>query len=202
MAQKMEQAAEADHHTSARDKVRRCFIDKMAEAGMRFQHRTSAEDQRRKLDQMADDLAHMSEDNLNRLFVCLRSKGAGSRGDFWPPRVTILKYAEDAQPRPTEEIRGLQSWFISQAGRDAATVPGRLVAEFDFWTSHKHPPMSADQKRMVASYAGRDAARADRLDERRARGALEVGADQLWLDQYRAKEAKLIGWVSEREVAA
>ena len=55
-----------------RARVRRLFIDPLVKEGMRFKHHTSAEDQRRKLDQMADDLGYLSDESLRVMAACMR----------------------------------------------------------------------------------------------------------------------------------
>lgn len=174
-----------------RDRVRRLFIDPLQADGLRFKHGTPPEDQRRKLDQMADDLSYLSDDKLRVLRVCMRSKGEGAKGVFWPSRVSILKFAEAAQPRPLVELPGFHSWFASAAGHAAAAVPGRLLAEYQFWTKHKHPPFDDQHKRLVTTRAREIAERFVLLAEREGRGALSDPADIAWLSNARHREAML-----------
>lgn len=187
---------------SKRDRVRRLLIDPLKRDGMRYKADVSKEDQRKRLDQMADDVAHMSDQNLIRLFLCLRTKGEGSSKCFWPSRVTVLAYAEVAQPRPLADDPRLRSWFASQAGRAAASVPGRLLAEFEFWTSHKHPPFSPAHQRLIAPRADEIARRADRISEREGRGAMVNSDDAAWMDRYRVTLSMLQGWINESGQAA
>lgn len=183
-----------------RDRIRRLFIDPLKADGMRFAHGTPEPDQRRKLDQMADDLGYMTDEKLMALRACMRSKGEGSKGVFWPSRVSINRFAEAAQPRPLIEMPGLLSWFVSAAGQEAKRVPGRLVAEFQFFTKHKHPPFNDQYKRLVAGRARDLAHRFERLVEREARGALSDEGDRHWLARYRETEAMVLGWIEEKAV--
>ncbi|MDF3413271.1 hypothetical protein HKX54_02290 [Sulfitobacter sp. M57] len=185
-----------------RDRVRRLFIAPLAAEGMRFERGTSEEVQVKRLNQMADDLTHLSDVELGRLRLCMRSKGDGTKKTFWPGRVSILGFAESVHPRPIADLPRLKDWFISAAGREAALVEGRLVAEFEFWTRHKHPPYAETHKRLVASRASEIGPKAARLVERRGRGALSDPGDIHWLARFEETEAMLRGWLAESGGAA
>ena len=83
-----------------RDRVRRLLIEPLTRDGMRFPREVSDEVQRKRLDQMADDLGHMSDANLVRLRLCLRSKGGGSAKCFWPGRVTDRRLCRGCPAAP------------------------------------------------------------------------------------------------------
>ena len=180
-----------------RDRVRRLLIDPLSRDGMRFPKAMPEEVQRKKLDQMADDFAHMTDANLGRLMLCLRTKGGGSQKDFWPSRITQLGYAQVAQPRPLEDDPKLKSWFVSAAGRAAAAVPGRLIAEFQFFKRHHHPPYLAEHKRLVASQAGELAHRLELIADREQRGIPLSPDDAAWVVRYRQTQEMLVGWIDE-----
>lgn len=196
-AQALQDAAE-----TARDRVRRLFIAPLAEDGMRFRSGTPEDVQRKRLDRMADDLAYMSDDALRLLKICMRTKGEGSNGVFWPTRVSILKFANAAQPRPIEDIPGFRSWFASAAGAEAAAVPGRLVAEYAFFCRHLHPPYDDAHKAAVASQAAQLSERAMRLEERAGRGVALSPDDSSWLSRYRARDAMMRRWIDRKGDAA
>lgn len=173
-----------------RDRVRRLFIEPMLELGFRFKNRTPEQDQRKRLDAMADDLGYLTDENLQRVFATLRSKGEGSSRCFWPTRATMIAYAQIAQPRPVEEIPGLASWFGSVAGREAL-AEGRLVAEYRFWIRSHRPPMHEVEKRRVAEAGRQDASRAELLREKAQRMDLDQ-QDQGWLDAFERHHAAAI----------
>jgi hypothetical protein len=181
---------------TGRDRVRRLFTSKMTDSGMRFRKAVSADDQRRKLDQFADDLAYMTDKGLTALASCMRTKGEGSARDFWPSRVSILGFAEAFEPRPIEELPGLVGWFVSKAGRAASDVPGRLVAEYSFWRKNKHPPLNDQQRNAIRVHAADLVSRFDRVADRERRGVLADAADIDWLRRFRAAELMLTGWVN------
>jgi hypothetical protein len=180
-----------------RDRVRRLLIDKLKSDGMRFERGTPVEDQRRRLDRMADDLSYMADERLGWLRDCLKTKGEGSRRNFWPCRITVLGYAEQAQPRPLEDWPGLKGWFVSAAGQAAIATPGRLLAEFKFWTKYKRPPSKPYELEAVAREARQIADRRDRLVSRRDRNVLTDEEDIRWLGVVEQREAQLVGWVRE-----
>ena len=180
-----------------RDRVRRLLIDKLKADGMRFERGTSVEDQQRRLDRMADDLSYMADERLGWLRDCLRTKGEGSKRNFWPSRVTVLAYAELAQSRPLEDLPGLKSWFISAAGHDAIKVPGRLLAEFKFWKAHKRPPLNPFEQAAISKEAERIVRRRETLTDRKRSQTLRDAEDIRWLTVVEKTEAQLIGWVRE-----
>lgn len=185
-----------------RARVRRLFIEPLVRDGMRFKHGTSDEDQRRRLDQMADDLGYLSDDSLSVLAACMVSKGEGSNRVFWPSRVSILSFAEAREPRPMEDVPGLRSWFISAAGRTAAGIPGRLIAEFSFWKRHKRPPLGDREWEAVNRNAAGFSRRVELIRDRMARGVRVDEVDAQWLGRYEQTEAMLRAWLAETGDAA
>lgn len=175
---------------SARGRVRRVLIEPMIGMGFRHPGKVSPEDGQRKLDQIADDLAHLTADQLATLRDCLRSKGEGSRRVFWPARATVLAFAEVLAPRPLEHMPRLVAWFRSAAGADALAA-GRHVAEWLHWERRKAPPLHDMQKRAVAQAAQEMSGRAERLRERRDRGAVLLAQDAEWLRWYEALDARV-----------
>jgi hypothetical protein len=170
-----------------RDRVRRLFINPMIELGFRFPHRTPEDTVRKRLDRMADDLGYLTDENLRRVQVSMRDKGEGSARCFWPPRATIIAYAQVAQPRPIEDLPELAGWFGSVAGR-AALTEGRLVAEYRFWLPKHRPPLSDQEKRRVAELARQDEERVMRIRDRATRMAIDAD-DQSFLGAYEADHA-------------
>lgn len=182
---------------ASRARVRRLFIEPLVRDGMRFKHGTSADDQRRKLDQMADDLGYLSDASLSVLAACMVSKGEGAARVFWPSRVSIMSFAEAREPRPLEDVPGLRSWFISAAGRTAAGIPGRLIAEFSFWKRHKRPPLGDREWDAVNRNAADFARRVELIRDRMARGVRVDEVDAQWLERYEQTEDMLRGWLED-----
>ncbi len=190
------------HQEGNRARVRRLFIEPLTRDGMRFKHGTPTEEQRRRLDQMADDLGYLSDESLAVLAACMVSKGEGVNRVFWPSRVSILGFAEAREPRPLEEVPGLRSWFISAAGRTAAGIPGRLVAEFGFWKRRKRPPLGDREWDAVNRNAADYARRVELTRDRLARGVQVDATDTSWLAHYEQTEATLLGWIAKAGDAA
>lgn len=190
-------AATGPAQETKRDRVRRLLIDPLTHDGMRFKRGTPPHEERRRLDQMADDLAYLTDENLNRLRLCLRTKGEGGSRNFWPCRITILSFAEFAQPRALAEVPGLKSWFVSEAGKQAAAEPGRLLAEFQFWTARKRPPMNASEVQQIGARARGNADRLRLYSERLGRDVPLTESEAQWLDWATKTEAMLRRWMAE-----
>lgn len=180
-----------------RARVRRLFIDPLVKDGMRFKHHTSADDQRRKLDQMADDLGYLSDESLRVMAACMRTKGEGTNKVFWPSRISILGFAEARERMPLEDVPGLRSWFVSAAGRQAASVPGRLIAEYVFWKGHKRPPLGDREWAGVHEKAAGYARRVELVEDRIARKVLVTSEERNWLRRYHETEGMLRGWLRD-----
>jgi hypothetical protein len=198
----MTQATETTKPETNRDRVRRLLIAPLQRDGMRFPKDVSDDVQRKRLDQVADDLAHMSDHNLGRLMLCLRTKGDGSAKCFWPGRVTIIGYAEAAQPRPIADNPRLRSWFASAAGARAAGEPGRLVAEFEFFERHKHPPFAPQHQSRIKERAANLAHRVERIADREGRGAALSPEDAAWIVHYRKRLGMITSWLDDADGAA
>lgn len=182
-----------------RARVRRLFIDPLVKDGMRFRHHTSDEEQRRKLDQMADDLGYLADESLRVLAACMRTKGEGTNKVFWPTRISLLGFADARERMPLQDVPGLRSWFVSAAGHEAAAVPGRLIAEYVFWKDHKRPPLSDREWAGINARAADYARRIELAEDRLARGVPVNREDRNWLGRYRETEAMLRGWLAGEE---
>ncbi|QPM89368.1 hypothetical protein [Pseudooceanicola algae] len=167
-----------------RGRVRRLLLTPLAEMGFRWKKGVSPEDGQRRLDRVADDLAYLTDGNLDRLFLSLQDKGEGSARCFWPVHATFVAYAQLAQPRPLEEMPGLASWFASKAGQ-RAQAEDCLVAHLRFWMAKRRPPMNDAEHRRVAERASEMRDRVIRLQDKIDRGWLISEADEAWLDAYR-----------------
>lgn len=199
----MTEASTSDQTTETkRDRVRRLLIQPLADIGFRHRRGVSDADGRAFLDQLADDLAYLTDLNLQRLEEAMRSKGEGSARSFWPPRAAFLALAQVAQPRPLVEMPALASWFASEAGR-RALEHGRLVAELRFWRRKHRPPLNDVERRRIAEDARDGQARVDRIRERLARGVLVDQPERAYLDAYDADEHRALELVRcHREDAA
>lgn len=126
-----------------RGRVREMLIDPLVRSGMCFRRDVGADEARRKLDDLADQLAYMADAPLRALADSLRTKGEGSHRKFWPERITVLGLAEEFQRREIEELPGLVSWFGSIEG-PRARDNGTLVPTFLFLREFKRPPVKGD----------------------------------------------------------
>lgn len=172
-----------------RDRVRRLLIVPLAEDGMRFRHGTPADKQKQMLDRLADDLSYMSDAGLLALREWMRSHGDGASKSFWPVPVAVITTAESFEPRPLEELPALRRWFASAAGR-AALDGNRLVAEYEFWRKFKRPPVQPRDRDAVARRAAEWLSKAERIEDRLARGLAPLHDDADWLEWYLSTTAR------------
>ena len=169
-----------------RGRVRRLLIAPLEERGMRFKHGTPVDRQKRFIAGLCDDLSYLSDNSLALLVAWAKVNGQGSAKCFWPERIAFLQLAHTYEPRALKDVRGVTSWFSGQAGREAAAVPGRLVAEYRFWRKWLKPPVFDKEKQFVAAKAKEWLQHAERAREFRSGGR---SYDQEFLDAYEADEA-------------
>lgn len=193
-----DQAPDRTPGESNRDRVRRVLIRPLAEAGMRFPHRTDADSAQRKLDRICDEMAHVSDQTLGLLREWAKANGQGSARCFWPGLVSFIGLAQTIEPRPMEELPVLARWFGSRAG-PAARAEGRLVAEFVWIEKHRCPPQNAHQRNMVAETADRWRRRVELATDRLARGVDPGPGERTFLDWYRSIEARAEALIAEGE---
>lgn len=179
-----------------RGRVRRILIDPLVRDGMRFRRDVDEAAQGRFLDRIADDVAYMSDRGLAALRVWVGSHGEGSARAFWPGVVTIISTAEAFEPRPLEELPALVRWFASAAGSEAL-LADRLVAEYEFWRRFKRPPAQSNDRQRVSERAAEWSARAERIEDRMARGLTPLHDDGAWLSWYRRTEDKARALLAE-----
>ena len=193
---------------TARGRVRRLLIEPAQELGMRFRKGTSIEEQRRRIEQICDGVAYLTDEALAALVDWLLAHGDGTDRSFWPPLIGIISTAEAYQPRPLEEVPGVASWFGSIEG-PRALADGCLVAEFLWWQKYKRPPLSKMDRQRIVSRAEGLGREVELTQDKLARG-VEPGADaREKLRWYRELEARAKALVqagiakrAEREDAA
>ncbi|MHA7870636.1 MAG: hypothetical protein ACX93U_24475 [Salipiger thiooxidans] len=178
-----------------RDRVRRLLIDPLTEHGFRKLSTVSAERHAKFLTDLADELSHMHDDNLESLRAALRYRGEGKDRRGWPCMATIMPLAEAAQPRPLEEVPALARWFRSAAGVEAYREK-RLLAEFRFWEQFKKPPLKDGEKRMVREKA-RELDSEYRVRTDRERRGVASDDDLQWLAWHRKEEARAMALLPE-----
>lgn len=186
---------------TGRGRVRRMLLDPMADMGFRHRRGTDPDKARDALDRIADDLAYMSDTGLARMLDCLRTKGEGADRNFWPSRATILGYAEFAERRPLEELPNLLSWFASAAGREALNA-GRHVAEYEYWTARKAPPLGPADRARVAQVAGDYARRLELARDRIARGVPIHDDEAAFVTWYEARDAHVRDLIARHRAVA
>lgn len=186
---------------SKRARVRRILIAPLQDQGMRFKKGTVEAVKRKRLDRMADDLGYMSDDALIVLRRCLLRNGEGAQKCFWPDRVSYLGYAHAFQYRCIDDDPAMLGWFASAAGGKAASVPGRAVAEYQFWCKHWHPPFDVRHKAAVERRAAQNLERLAYCTGREVEGRLSDPDDVAWLKNYRAMSVKVEGWIAAKVAA-
>ena len=169
-----------------RGRVRRLLIEPMRALGFRRPGKWRAAAWEQELVKIADDLAYLSNQNLDVLFGMLRSKGQGAARNEWPARATILGLAQVVQPRPVEEMPNLVSWFRSAAG-PRAEAAGELVEEFRFFEARHRPPLNDGERRVISERAFENRRRLQIIAERSA----PTVEDRAWRAAYMQDEARV-----------
>lgn len=186
-----------DQTETKRARVRRILLDPL---GFRFRKGGDPEKGKRTLNRIADDLAYMADDRLAALRDMLATKGQGSDRNFWPDHATFIAFAEVVEPRPIEELPALLSWFGSVEG-PAALAAGVLVETWQFIGRRKKPPVTPQERTMVAEAAAMNARRLTIIAERREAGWTISDEDRDWERRYLACRAHCEGIVARERAA-
>ena len=162
-----------------RDRVRRLLIDPLTAWGFRKPGNVTEAKHAKFLVDLADGLAYLSDDQLVTLREFLKTKGEGKDRRGWPRMATITPLAEAVAPRPLEEIPVIASWFGSARGPQAL-AEGTLVAEFQFLSALKRPPLhDGDWRRIRERATEHDSSK--RVREDRVRRGVADDDDRQWL---------------------
>ncbi|WP_370045502.1 MULTISPECIES: hypothetical protein [Salipiger] len=179
-----------------RDRVRRILIHPLTEWGFRKPGNVTEEKHGKFLVDLADGLAYLSDEQLERLREFLKTKGEGKDRRGWPRMATITPLAEAVAPRPLEEVPAIASWFGSARG-PKALEEGTLVAEFQFLTALKRPPLhDGDWRRIRERAAEHDSNK--RVREDRVRRGVADHDDRQWLAWYAKLEARAMALLPEQ----
>ena len=171
-----------------RDRVRRILIHPLTEWGFRKPGNVTEAKHAKFLVDLADGLAYLSDDQLVTLREFLKTKGEGKDRRGWPRMATITPLAEAVAPRPLEEIPVIASWFGSARGPQAL-AEGTLVAEFQFLSALKRPPLhDGDWRRIRERATEHDSSK--RVREDRVRRGVADDDDRQWLAWYAQLEAR------------
>lgn len=171
-----------------RDRVRRLLIDPLTAWGFRKPGNVTEAKHAKFLVDLADGLAYLGDDQLVTLREFLKTKGEGKDRRGWPRMATITPLAEAIAPRPLEEIPVIASWFGSARGPQALEE-GTLVAEFQFLSALKRPPLrEGDWRRIRERAAEHDSSK--RVREDRVRRGVADEDDRQWLAWYAQLEAR------------
>jgi hypothetical protein len=171
-----------------RDRVRRLLIDPLTAWGFRKPGNVPEAKHAKFLVDLADGLAYLSDDQLVTLREFLKTKGEGKDRRGWPRMATITPLAEAVAPRPLEEIPVIASWFGSARGPQAL-AEGTLVAEFQFLSALKRPPLhEGDWRRIRERATEHDSSK--RVREDRVRRGVADDDDRQWLAWYAQLEAR------------
>lgn len=174
-----------DTPESNRDRVRRVLIEPL---GFRFPRGTEEDAQRKALDALADELAHMSETDLQVLAAILRPRGQGKDRNLWPDRATIRAFAHEVRPRPLDHEPALLRWFGSVEG-PRAIAEGTLVETAQYFARNLAPPVTEGARRVIRAKAEEAARRLRIVEERRATGRPVDPQEAEWARWYRGQAA-------------
>lgn len=188
---------DSDHHETKRDRVRRLLLDPL---GFRFPKGTDPEEAKKVLNRIADDLAYMADERLRALRDMMASKGQGTARNFWPDHASFIGFAELVEPRPVAELPALLSWFGSVEG-PAAMKAGILVETWQFIERRKKPPVTAQERALVAEQSAVNARRLTIIEERRRDGRAIDADDAAWERWYLDLQASCEGIVARERAA-
>ncbi|MBN8189264.1 hypothetical protein [Salipiger thiooxidans] len=178
-----------------RDRVRRVLIQPLTEYGFRKPGNVTEQKHAKFLNDLADGLAYLSEPQLEQLRDFLRFCGEGKDKRAWPRMAAITPRAEAVAPRPIEEHPTICSWFGSARG-PKALEEGTLVAEFQFLSQFKRPPLNdGDWRRVREKSAQHDHDRRVRSD--RQRRGVASDDDRKWLAWHAQLEARAMALLKQ-----
>lgn len=163
-----------------RDRVRRLLL---APLGFRFKAGTDADEGRKTLDRIADDVAYLDDGELAALRGVVQTKGEGTSKVFWPSVATFRGWAEAVRPRPLAELPALVSWFGSVEG-PRARENGTLVALWGWFEAKKVPPYKPEMRAAVAQRAAEYDRRLTIIADRRARGVFNPASNARDADDH------------------
>jgi len=143
-----------DHQVTGRAAVRRLFVARLAEAGMRRARGASVADHDALMERLVDHLAYMRPECLSVLADAVIGAGGGARRDECPSEVTIRNWAEGLQAKPWEERPIVRSWLASVEG-PRAEAGGYLVQLMRHLRKRPVPPTPYDI-RQIHAQAGED----------------------------------------------
>lgn len=172
---------------SNRDRVRRLLFQPL---GFRFARGVDPAAGRLALDQIADELAYLGDDDLAVLGRMLRVHGQGSARDLWPERATFVGTAHLVRPLPLEADPKLVSWFASVEG-PRMQAEGTLVETWRYFERKRVPPYTPEARRLVHDRAA-ECWRRVRVVEDKLSAGWDPGADDAaFARSYRAEDARL-----------
>lgn len=180
-----------DGQESNRARVRRLLLGPL---GFRSPRGTAPEAERVLLDGIADDLAYLTDDELDVLRPMVAVRGEGSARCFWPPRATFAAFAHIVHPRPMDQHPKLLSWWASEAGQ-RMVQDGTLVETYQYFEKNLRPPTDQGPRAKVAEQAAINASRLGRLEERERLGFAVDPAEAAWGRWYRDRLAYLTALV-------
>ncbi|MGV6848566.1 MAG: hypothetical protein ACWA5A_09325 [Marinibacterium sp.] len=176
-----------------RDRIRRLLFEPL---DFRLKRGSDPDRHKARLDQLADDLAYMTDDHLDALRRVMEIRGEGKGRDLWPSLTSFRGMAQVICPRPLIEMPNLRRYLASAAGR-AALEKGTLVEVFEFFERRRHPPIEPGHMRTVRDKARENARRLVRLAELRKYGGGLTSDDVAWEAEYLALRDKLARFVQD-----
>jgi len=182
------QAAESN-----RDRVRRLVF---GPCGFRADKRADPAEHARWLDALADELAYLTDQNLNVLASILQTKGQGSARNVWPDLATVRGYAEVIQRRPLDQLPALRRWWASVEG-PKMIADGSLVASWEWFQDRKAPPVTDQARKLVAERAWEHRRRVAVVRDKQKAGFMVSADDVAWVRWFEDLEAQLTRMVEE-----
>jgi hypothetical protein len=179
--------ADSAQGESNRARVRRLLLDPL---GFRFPRGVDEAAQRRFLDTVADEAAHLTDADLSVVLGMLKTRGGGKDRNLWPDMATVRGFAHLVRPRPLTAEPALLRWFASVEG-PRAIAEGTLVETAEYFARHHAPPVTEGARARVRAQAEENARRLRIVAEKRAKGFPVADMEADWALDYRRR---LAGW--------
>lgn len=165
-----------------KERVQAHLIEPMQRIGMTKKRSVTAEAHEAMLEELRARLAYMDRLALEALQETVGNWGEGPIKNFWPPIVSIVRWARRLQVPPESESRLVRSYLQSAAGQRA--LDGGYAAELLRYLKTYGQPPNAFAITQVCKEAADNRRTHDQLTDRAARGGILTMDQQAWLDGY------------------
>lgn len=176
-----------------RDRVRQKLFEPL---GFRSPKGTASDAERAMLDAVADELAYLTDADLQVMVGLLKVHGEGAARCFWPSRATFTSFAHIVRARPLSQDPTLRRWWASVEGQ-RMVLEGTLVETYQYFEKNRMPPVRDGARSQILASA-QESARRLQLIEERERLDYPIAADELaWRKRYVDRRQELVELIAE-----